>query len=148
MVEVRRTFTVRQPTHLVLGYLQDFAHAEEWDPGTVSCTRLDAGPVQVGARWHNVSEFLGRHTELTYELVRLDADRVVFRGENKTATTTDDIAVVTGDEPDTSAITYHATITFHGTAKLAGPVAKVAFEKLANDTVTRLGHVLDGVAQP
>jgi hypothetical protein len=144
MVEVRRTFTVNQPTHLVLGYLQDFAHAEEWDPGTVSCTRLDAGPVRVGSRWRNVSEFLGRHTELNYELTRLAEDGVTFRGENDTATTMDDIAVVEGDTAGTSTITYHATISFHGAAKLASPVAKVAFEKLGNDTVTRLTQVLDG----
>jgi carbon monoxide dehydrogenase subunit G len=144
MVEVKRTFTVHQPSHQVLGYLQDFAHAEEWDPGTVSCTRLDAGPVQVGARWQNVSEFLGQHTELTYELTHLDDHSVTFTGENKTASTTDEITVVEGDSPGTSVITYHATITFHGAAKLAGPVAKVAFEKLGNDTVTRLTQVLDG----
>jgi carbon monoxide dehydrogenase subunit G len=147
MVEVERTFTVHEPTHLVLGYLQDFGHAEEWDPATVSCTRLDAGPVLVGSRWRNVSEFLGQHTELTYQLTRLDDTGVTFTGENRTATTMDDITVVPGESPDVSVITYRAAITMHGAAKVASPLAKVAFEKLANDTVTRLTQVLDGIVQ-
>jgi carbon monoxide dehydrogenase subunit G len=147
MVEVTRTFTVSQPTHLVLGYLQDFGNAEEWDPGTVSCTRLDAGPVRVGSRWRNVSEFLGRKTELAYELTQLHDDRVVFTGRNKTATSTDDIAVLPGDTPGTSTITYHATITFNGLAKLAAPVARIAFEKLANGTVTGLTNALRDVSR-
>jgi hypothetical protein len=147
MVQVTRTFTVSQPTHLVLGYLQDFANAQEWDPGTVSCTRLDAGPVRVGSRWHNVSEFLGRKTELAYELTRLLDDRITFTGQNKTATSTDDITVLPGDIPGTSQITYDATIIFNGLAKLADPVARIAFEKLADETVTQLTRALKDVSR-
>jgi hypothetical protein len=47
-------------------YLKDFTHAEEWDPGTQTCTRNDAGPIAVGTSWHNVSKIFGVTTELTY----------------------------------------------------------------------------------
>jgi hypothetical protein len=144
MVEVTRTFTVHQPAHAVLAYLQDFAHAEEWDPGTVSCTRLDAGPIVAGARWKNVSKFLGRETELSYQLTRLEDDRLVFTGQNDTVTSVDDIRAVAGETPGSTVITYHATITLHGVAKLAAPVVKAAFEKLGNDTEASLTKVLDG----
>ena len=54
-MQVKRVFTVEALQSVVVDYLADFGNAEEWDPGTVSCTRLDSGPVQVGARWRNVS---------------------------------------------------------------------------------------------
>jgi carbon monoxide dehydrogenase subunit G len=143
MVEVTRTFTVRQPAHAVLAYLQDFAHTEEWDPGTVSCTRLDAGPIMPGARWKNVSKFFGRETELSYQLTSLADDRLVFTGKNNTVTSVDDIKAVAGDTVDSTVITYHATLTLHGAAKLAAPVVKVVFEKLGNETAASLTKVLN-----
>ena len=66
MTTVSRTFDVRPEPAVVVDYLKDFSHAEEWDPGTESCTRIDAGPVQVGSTWHNVSKIAGVSTELTY----------------------------------------------------------------------------------
>ncbi|MFI7118730.1 SRPBCC family protein [Amycolatopsis sp. NPDC049868] len=119
MVHVHRTITVRTPAQTVVGYLRDFAHAESWDPGTVSCTRTDTGPIAVGARWHNVSEFRGKKTELTYRLDRLEPDRIVFVGSNKTATSTDDLTI--SEQDGTTTVSYHATIEFHGLAKLADP---------------------------
>jgi carbon monoxide dehydrogenase subunit G len=142
MVEVTRTFTVRQPSNAVLAYLQDFAHTEEWDPGTVACVRLDAGPVLSGSRWKNVSKFLGHETELSYTLTRLDDDRLTFTGENDTVTAIDDIRAVPGDTTDSSVITYHAMLDLHGAARRVAPVTKMAFEKLADDTVERMTTVL------
>ncbi|SDW78949.1 Carbon monoxide dehydrogenase subunit G [Amycolatopsis xylanica] len=143
MVEVTRSFTVAASPEAVVDYLRDFSRAVEWDPGTVSCERIGGGEVAVGARWHNVSKIAGVKTELTYELKRLEPGRVVFVGENDTATSTDDISVVAGDEAGTSKLTYHATIEFHGVAKLAAPVAKAVFEKVGNDTEKRLTRVLE-----
>ena len=64
MIRINRTFTVGKPAPEVIDYLKDFARAEEWDPGTVSCQRIDAGPLRVGSSLANVSEFRGRRTEL------------------------------------------------------------------------------------
>ncbi|MBE1494513.1 carbon monoxide dehydrogenase subunit G [Amycolatopsis lexingtonensis] len=140
MVEVERTLTVTAPIEAVAGYLQDFAHTEEWDPGTKSCTRTDAGPIEVGARWHNVSEFRGRETELDYRLTRREPGRVTFVGSNKTATSTDDFTLT----PDGSGtkVRYQATIEFHGLAKLAGPLLKREFERLGDEVVPELTRAL------
>ncbi|MGH3545727.1 MAG: SRPBCC family protein [Mycobacteriales bacterium] len=133
MVDVERTFTVNQPVEVVHNYLKDFGHACDWDPGTVSCTRLDDGPVRVGSHWRNVSELRGRTTELAYRLERLESQRLTFVGKNKTATSTDDITLTPVGE--TTSVTYHAHIVFHGIAKLADPFFKRVFEKLADETV-------------
>ncbi len=78
MTTVNRTFDVQPQPSVVIDYLKDFSHAEEWDPGTESCTRTDSGPVQVGSTWHNVSKIAGVSTELDYTLESLTDDTIVL----------------------------------------------------------------------
>lgn len=141
MVDVSRTFDVTVPSSTILEYLRDFSHAEEWDPGTKQCDLVGDGPIEVGSHWHNVSEFRGRETELDYELSILSDDHVVFRGTNKSATSIDDIRVTS--TPTGSQIVYHATIDFHGLARLAGPFLQKEFERLGDETQEQMTRVLN-----
>ncbi len=141
MTEISRTFTVQPAPATVIDYLKDFSHAEEWDPGTESCTRLDDGPVAVGSRWHNVSKIMGVSTELEYELTELSDHHVQFRGRNETAETTDTITVQAHGSG--SEITYVADIEMSGAAKLATPVVKLVFEKIGSDTEDDMVQVLN-----
>ena len=134
MVHVSRTFTVDAPPEAVTAYLADFSNAEQWDPGTQSCTRVGTGPVEVGATWHNVSKVLGRETELEYRLERLDPGHIVLVGRNKTATSTDDITV--RPAPEGSEVTYDATVELNGLAKLGAPIMQLEFNRLGDLTVT------------
>ena len=140
MVHVVRTFTVTTPPQQALDYLADFANATAWDPGTVSCTRTDSGPVQVGAVWHNTSKILGVETELDYTLEHRDDERIELVGRNKTATANDVITVRPAGSG--SEITYDATVELHGMAKLGAPVMQLEFEKLGNETVTGIQREL------
>ena len=141
MVQVSRTFTVEHPVEFVVDYLADFSHAEAWDPGTQSCTRTDGdGPIAVGATWHNVSKVLGRETELTYRLETLEPGRVVLKGSNKTATSTDDITV-TATADGGSEITYTADIELNGAAKLGAPLMKLEMERLGTKTEQQMKDV-------
>jgi hypothetical protein len=78
MTTVTRTFTVTPAPQVVIDYLKDFGHTEEWDPGTRTCTRNDSGPIVAGSSWHNVSKIHGITAELTYTLKSLEADQLVF----------------------------------------------------------------------
>jgi hypothetical protein len=70
MIELERTTTVEAQLNDVVDYLADFNHAQEWDAGTTSCERIDAGPAQVGARWHNVSgQVIHRRLAITFAAV-------------------------------------------------------------------------------
>ena len=144
MPTVSRTFTVKPTPDVVVDYLADFTHAEEWDPGTESCTRLDSGPIQVGSRFHNEAKIAGVSTELVYELVTLDADKVVLRGENDSATSTDTITVTPKDGG--SEITYEAVIEAKGVGKLAEPLMKLVFERIGSETEEKMTEVLNRLA--
>lgn len=141
-MEVTRTFTVRTAPHDVAAYLRDFGHSEEWDPGTVFCTRLDDGPVAVGSRWLTVSRVPGRQTELTYELTRDEPGALRFVGRNDSATATEEITLTAGADPGTTEITYLARVDFHGVASLATLFARFAFKRLADETEESLVRVL------
>ncbi len=145
MTSVSRTFTVTPPPAVVVDYLKDFSHAEEWDPGTESCTPETPGPVQVGSRWHNRSKIAGVSTELTYRLDRLTDHEVVFVGENDSATTSDTITVTPHGAG--SEITYDAVIEAKGLAgKLADPVMKLLFERIGTKTEQQMTEALNRLA--
>jgi carbon monoxide dehydrogenase subunit G len=142
MVEVERTFTVERSPADTFAYLADFSNAEAWDPGTVTCRRLDDGPLGVGSSFANVSEFRGRRTELAYRIIRHEPmSRLTFEGVNKTVTSTDDMRF----EPagGGTRITYHAQLRFKGLARLAGPFLKRGFEKLADETEGQMRTTLE-----
>lgn len=144
MTTVSRTFDVTSAPAVVVPYLADFANAEEWDPGTVSCVREGAGPVEVGASWHNTSKIAGVSTELTYTLEELGEHRIVLVGRNDTATSTETIEVTPSGAGST--VTYTNELQFKGAAKLAAPLGKVIFEKLGNDTEAQLTDCLNALA--
>ena len=145
MINVSRTFSVLASQDVAVDYLADFGNAEEWDPGTVSCFRIDSGPVAPGSRWRNVSRILGRETELSYVLVEKRRDGVVLAGSNKTATSVDDIRVMPMQAG--SRIVYNATIRFRGPAKLVDPFMRLVFELLAAKTADQMTQALNRHAQ-
>lgn len=144
MPTVSRTFSVDPPPDRVIEYLRDFANAEEWDPGTQSCTRQDDGPLVEGAEWRNVSKIFGVTAELRYRLQTSTDRLLVFVGRNKSSTSTDRITVEASGTG--SVLTYRADLEMHGSAKLLNPVMKLAFEKLANDTRSQMTKVLNGLS--
>ncbi|WP_137146222.1 SRPBCC family protein [Mycolicibacterium sp. CR10] len=144
MPNVSRTFNVSPSPEVVVDYLKDFGNAEQWDPGTQSCERVDSGPVSEGAYWHNVSKIFGVTAKLTYKLAELTDRKLVFVGENKSSTSIDTITVDASGAG--SVITYEAQLEMHGAAKLLNPVMKLAFEKLAGETEKQMTTVLNQLA--
>lgn len=141
MVNVERSFVADAPLARVHEYLKDFSTPRSGTPGTLTCTRIDRGPIQVGAQWRNVSVFRGRKTELSYRLTRLAPGRLTFVGTNKTATSTDDLSLTS--TPFGTSILYRATITFHGVAKLAGPFLNGEFTRLGDEIVISMPAALE-----
>lgn len=143
MVKVNRTFAVAKPIDEVIKYLADFSNAEAWDPGTVTCTRIDTGPVKVGSKWNNVSKFRGRETTLEYRLVSLEADGLVLEGVNKTVTSTDEMRFTA--LPEGTRVSYTANLEFHGIIKLVGWAAKGEFNKLGDQVEKQMPAVINAL---
>jgi carbon monoxide dehydrogenase subunit G len=143
MVSVNRTFTVAKPIEEVVKYLADFAHAQAWDPGTVTCTRIDSGPVRVGSKWDNVSEFRGRKTSLEYRLVSLEPDRLVLEGVNKTVTSTDDMSFTA--VPEGTRVSYTATLEFTGIIKFFDWALKGELNKLGDKVEKQMPAVINAL---
>lgn len=127
---VERKVIVQKPAAEVFAYLADFTTTTAWDPGSVK-TELISGDGGVGSKYHNVSSFNGKETELVYEVISRTDSQIVLRGENKTVIATDTITVrevATGTE-----IHYSANFKFKGITKIAEPFLRKAFEKLGNE---------------
>ena len=131
-MEIVRTVTVDRPVERVFAYLSDFTTTNEWDPGTVRTTR-QAGDGGVGTQYHNVSEFMGRQTELTYVVLEVSPTEVFrLRGENKTLVAHDTMTFVPTPDGGTT-VTYRAQFDLKGLAKLSAPFLAPAFKRLGDE---------------
>lgn len=142
-LNVRRTFTTVAATDAVFAFLADFRTTETWDPGTVECS-LVAGEVGVGATYRNVSEFLGRKTELTYvALVHEPSTRLHFQGRNDSFVGDDRMSFAPLGSG--TRVEYHATFELRGASALAVPVVAAYLPFLATKTITQLKASLDAL---
>ncbi len=140
-MEIVRTLTVPRPPAEVYAYLRDFTTTNEWDPGTVRTTRVQ-GDGGVGTRYHNVSSFLGRETELTYVVEEDTAPRTLrLRGENKTVVAHDTMTLTPTTDGGTE-LTYRAEFDFKGLARVVAPLTAPALRKLGNDAERGLREAL------
>jgi Polyketide cyclase / dehydrase and lipid transport len=136
---VMRTFAVTASPAAVLEYVKDFGNTRDR-----AVTRHDDGPVTVGSSWQHESRIRGRPAELTYSLTELGPDRVVFVGRSENATSIEVVTV--RPAAGGSEVTYRADLEMHGLAKLATPVMRSEFEKLADETAARLTAALNDLA--
>lgn len=146
MIVVERTFTVTAVPAVVLDYLKDFAHTQDWDPATRHARRTGAGPLVPGATWLAATRILGITAELTWTLIAAEPHRLIFGGRNEGATRTDTIRlrpVAGGTE-----VAYRVDLEMHGLAKLAGPAIRFQFEKLGTQGAAGLAEVLNRLTTP
>jgi hypothetical protein len=141
MPSVSRTFTTTSPPDVVYAYLADFANAEEWDPGTVECSRT-SGDGGVGTTYRNVSSFLGRQTTLEYTAEELRAPSSVhFVGRNEQFEGHDRLRFEASGAG--TQVTYDAEFLFKGASRLAAPLVSLYLPSLATKTVAQLRDSLD-----
>jgi uncharacterized protein YndB with AHSA1/START domain len=142
-MKVQRSVTTKTAPEVVFAYLSDFTTTTQWDPGTVRTERI-SGDGDVGTRYHNVSKFLGRETELEYSVIeRQEPTLIKLRGVNKSVEATDHMQIAAAGTGST--VTYTATFTFKGIAKYIAPLMSPALTKLGNDAEAGLQKALDGL---
>ncbi|MCW2527255.1 MAG: Polyketide cyclase/dehydrase [Pseudonocardiales bacterium] len=128
-----RDVTVDRPINAVAAYLCDFTTTAQWDPHTVSCRRLDDGPLQVGARYENVQRIAGRESTLTYTVTDYEpGKRIVLEGGNDTLRTHDEMTFTETATGGTT-VTYAVDVELHGLAKAGTPMLSLAIKKIADE---------------
>jgi carbon monoxide dehydrogenase subunit G len=139
-MKLRRSVEANATPEMVFAYLSDFTHANEWDPATVKA-ELISGDGGVGTKYHNVSTFMGRATELTYQVVRHEPHQVfALRGENSSVIALDTMEI----EPNgfASKVTYTADFQFKGLGKFIAPLLSPALKKLGDEVEHGLREAL------
>ncbi len=133
MPTASRSVTVDQPVDKVAAYLSDFTSTADWDPHTVSCRRLDDGPLGVGARFENVQRLAGHESTLVYEVTEYQPGRrIVLEGGNDTVRTRDEMTF-TGTDAGATTVTYRIELQLLGAAKLGELLLPVLMKKVADD---------------
>ena len=141
-MHVERTFSVQRPIAEAFAFLADFTNATEWDPGTRSST-LTSGDGGLGTTYRNVSEFMGREVELTYETLTYEVPtRVRFRGRNGRTTATDSMSFRSLSDGATE-IHYRADFEFPFLIRLVAPfVVGRKLPTLADETIEQIKRSL------
>lgn len=142
-MKLQRTVESTAPPASVFAYLSDFTTTNEWDPGTVRTERA-SGDGGIGTTYHNTSKFLGRKTELTYEVVRHQPDSLfALRGENTSVIAHDTMEIAPLGSGST--VTYTADFEFKGLGRFVVPLLAPALKKLGDDAEKGLRDALSGL---
>lgn len=146
-MDITRTVETSTPVDKVYAYLADFTTTTEWDPGTVETTRI-SGDGGVGTKYKNVSSFMGSKTELEYTVQsRVDNERIVLLGRNKTVKATDTMTFT--DTGSGTRVVYNAAFEFQGLfgkiAPALTPVLKIAFKKLGDEAQAGMQSAVDSL---
>lgn len=137
---MQRNVPTEAPPTAVFEYLADFRNTEQWDPGTVRTVRT-TGDGGVGTRYANTSEFMGRTSELTYEVIDLVPGRSIrLRGENHALIAHDTISVA--ERGDGSVVTYHVQFDFQGRLRWAEPLLRLGVRRLLDKGATSMSRAL------
>jgi len=126
--------------------LADFTGTPEWDPGVVRARRLDSGPIGCGSRFELTVRFLGRELPLTYEIVTYaPPQRLVLRARSDSFESCDELHFT--PRAGGTRVSYEATLTLSGMARLADPLLQLAFDAIGRAAVEGLREYGRDVAQ-
>lgn len=142
MPRLHDTIETQLPIDEAFAFVADFANASLWDPGVATSERVDAGPVDVGARYQLGVRMRGRVAPMAYRITAYDAPhRVVLAGDGSGVTAVDEIrfeSTASGTHID-----YTADIRLGGWMRIIEPLAGGAFRKLAADALGGMQRTLD-----
>jgi len=72
MIHIEESITINRPIEEVFAYVSDFRTISQWQSGVVDVRLTPEGPVGVGTRATFVRVFLGRHLEMTAEMLEYE----------------------------------------------------------------------------
>mgnify|MGYP006164418009 CR=1 FL=1 len=147
MVKYIATIESHQPQGAVFDYLSDFSSARDWDPNIESAARIDSGPIREGSQFKLVSNFLGRHVELVYEITQIEAPTMfVVRADGGGFYSEDTILVEA--QAGGCTVQYQAVLGFRGFGRLFSPLWQIIFNRIGGKAKTGLNDHLNRTPLP
>ncbi len=142
MTKLHERIETTLPIDEVFAFVADFANSSLWDPGVATSERIDAGPVDLGARYRLGIRMRGRVTPMEYRITTYEPPtRVVLSGEGSGVSAVDEIVFAT--TATGTAIDYTADIRLGGWMRLVQPFVGGTFQKIAKDALGGMQTALD-----
>ena len=144
MISVTATINIDRPAPVAFALVSDFERNPEWQRGMVSCTFTTDPPLRVGSRYDQEARFLGRPIISTFEVLQLDADRMV-----KATTVSGTFPItftrtVTPDGPDRCVVTALVEGDASGVFRIAAPLIRQMVQRSVRSDYRRLKTLLEG----
>lgn len=129
------------------GYLADFSHTAEWDPGVVEAKKLTPGELRVGTRFHVVSSFFGQRVPLEYRISVFDRPhRLVLTAGPPGLRSIDEILF--SPRAQGTRVTYEARLELGGLRAIADPLLDLVFQRIGRDAAAGLRERFANVRAP
>jgi len=146
MTRIQERIETGAPIEAAFDYIADFAHAAEWDPGTTSSRRIDAGEVGSGARFVLDVRMGGRTAPMEYRITDFERPhRVVLVGEGSGVESVDDIRFERVDGK--TVVDYRADIKLGGFLGLIQPLLGGAFRTIGRNAAAGMERELATLAR-
>ncbi len=117
-------------------FLSDLSNLPKWDPSVRTSEPSEPGQTGLGAKYRVVIGFYGRAIEATYEITETVAPmRIVVAVEGKV---TGVINLAIADRENGSTITYDASASLKGMARVLDKGLKLAFEGIGENVMSSL----------
>jgi hypothetical protein len=143
MARIREIVRTSHSREEAFDHLADFTTTAAWDPGIVAAKRLDAGPLDVGARFEVRLQLGPATVPLVYEITTYERpDRLVLTTVGRVHRGEDDVRFQTSAEG--TEIVWNAMFAIRGPGRLFDPLLAVGFRKAGLEAVEGLATELDG----
>jgi carbon monoxide dehydrogenase subunit G len=147
MARYQTTIEVPVSPEVAFAHLADFSNATGWDPSVVEASRVDDGPLGVGAKFRVLVGFFGKRIEVDYTIEEHRApSSLVLVGRGKSL----ESRVAFGLEPAAagSTIAYDAQLKLKGALRLLDKGLQMQFstmgERAAAGMAERLSSPVGG----
>ena len=135
------------PAERAFAYVADLRNFAEWDPGVTAVEQLTGDGPGPDAAYSVTVTGAVRPMTLRYETTAYDPPRrIEVRAESSSLLSIDVVTVEPVTDGAGSIVTYDATLTFRGLARLADPLLALGFRRIGDRAAAGLRTALEGTA--
>ena len=138
--------TIDGPIEKVFDYLADFSTTAEWDPGVVSASRNEQGPLQVGSSFTVNVTFKGNQSTMVYKITEIERPRrIVIKGDSPMvhAIDTMNLSEINNNGKTQTKVDYTADLSLKGWKRPLIFLLQGTFNKLGQSAMEGMESTLN-----